>query len=167
MPARRRLRLLGAPPDVRRVVGRGERAIAWGRDGQGAPVVVTPLALYVPSPSGGSERLAFERIASVGWAQDVLVVTMVGPESRRLRIRLDEPGQVPPAVRERVTASIALSEHITLAANTGARITARRVSGQDGLTWNVVFDPGLDPADPRLRGLAEAAIAELRSSTGL
>lgn len=143
-----------------------ERIIAWGRDFGGEPVVVTTVALYVPT-AAAHQRLPFELIANAGWAEETLVVTMVGPRSRRYRARLSEPGQVPVAVRERVTASIALSEHVTLAAGAGARITARRVPGADELTWNVVFDPGLDPSDPVLRGLAEAAIGELRASTGL
>ena len=74
---------------------------------------------------------------------------------------------MPPTLRERVTASIALSEHVDFAGGAGARITARRVPGKDGLTWNVVFDPGLDPGDPDLRRSADAAIAQLKSATGL
>jgi hypothetical protein len=165
--ARRRFGLVGAPADVRRVAEPGERVIAWGRDGHGDTVAVSTLALYLPSPSGAHERLGFERIASAGWVEDTLTVTTVGPLARRYHVRLDEPGEVPATVRERVTASIALSERVVLGPGVGARITARRVSGQDAVTWNVVFDPGADPADPVLRDLATAAIAELRSSTGL
>ncbi len=167
MPGWRRFGLGGVPGDVRLVVGAGERVIAWGRDGHGDPVAVSALALYLPTASAGHERLPFEGIASAGWAEETLEVTTVGPDRRRYLVRLDEPGEVPPTVRERVTASIALSERVVLGPGAGARITARRVSGQDTLTWNVVFDPGLDPADPRLRDLAAAAVAELRSSTGL
>jgi hypothetical protein len=164
---RRRLPGSGAPDEVRSLVDPGERVIAWGLDRNGDPVAVSTLALYLPSPSGAHERLAFDRIANVSWAEQVLTVTMVGSGARRHRVDLDEPGEVPPAVRERVTASIAVSEHVSLRPGAGARITARRVSGQDTLTWNVLFDPGLDPSDPELRGRAEAAIARLRSSTGL
>lgn len=167
MRVRRRLPGLGAPPEVRHVVEHGERVIAWGRDGRGDIVAVSTSALYLPTASGAHERLGFETVASVGWAQETLTVTLVGPQARRFLIRLDEPGEVPAAVRERVTASIALSERVVLGPGVGARITARRVPNRDGLTWNVVFEPGADPADPVLRGLAAAAIEELRSSTGL
>jgi len=164
---RRRLPGSGAPGAVRDVVAQGERVIAWALDGNGDPVAVSTLALYLPTPSGVHDRLEFDRIASAGWAEDVMTVTMVGAGGRRHRVHLQQPGEVPPAVRERVTASIALSEHVSLGPGAGARITARRLPGGDELTWNVVFDPGLDPADPQLRTRAESAITRLRSSTGL
>jgi hypothetical protein len=161
----------GPPADARRVVevqgAAGERAIAWGTDGRGDPVVVSTLALYLPTPSGGHQRLPFETIASAVWADDLLTVTVIGGGTGKHRVRLEEPGEIPPTVRERVTASIALSEHVDLAGAKGARITARRVPGRDELSWHVVFDPGLDPGDPELRARAETAIAGLRSSTGL
>lgn len=164
MPAFRRP---GAPPDLRRLVAHGERVIAWAADRQGDPVVVSTLALYLPTPSGEHDRLPFERIASAVWADDALAVALVGTGAKRYLVRLDDPGEVPPTVRERVTASIAFSEHVDLVRAGGARITARRVPGAQELTWNVLFDPGLDPGDPELRARAEAAITALRSSTGL
>jgi hypothetical protein len=157
----------GAPAQVRRVVAPGERALAWGKDGLGQVVVVSTLALYVPGRSGDHERLPYDKIASAGWDDPTLEVVLVGRGGQRHLLRLDEPGEVPPTLRERVTASIALSEHVDLVGGAGARITARRVPGKDGLTWNVVFDPGLDPGDPDLRRSADAAIAQLKSSTGL
>ncbi|HEY5032134.1 MAG TPA: hypothetical protein VIJ54_06645 [Actinomycetes bacterium] len=157
----------GPPAQARQVAAHGERVIAWGRDGLGQPVVATTVALYVPGRSGDHERLPYETIAAAVWADPTLELTLVGRSRLRHLVRLDEPGEIPPVVRERVTASIALSEHIDLGGGGGARITARRVPGEDGLTWNVVFDPGLDASDPALRARADAAIAQLRSSTGL
>lgn len=161
----------GAPGDVRRIVTsqgvEGERVLAWAKDGLGELVVVSTFALYLPTRSGDHGRLPFETIASASWTDPVLEIVLVGRRGHRQLVRLDEPGEVPPVVRERVMASIALSEHIDFAGGGGARVTARRVPGADGLTWNVVFDPGLDPADPQLRQSAEAAIAQLKASTGL
>jgi hypothetical protein len=157
----------GPPAQARRVVADGERVIAWGSDGLGQPVVVSTVALYVPGRSGDHERLPFETVASAVWADPTLELTLVGRRGVRHLVRLDEPGEVPPVVRERVMASIALSEHIDFADGGGARITARRVPGEEQVTWNVVFDSGLDAADPGLRGQANAAIAQLKASTGL
>jgi hypothetical protein len=157
----------GPPSQVRRVVADGERVIAWGKDGLGEAVVVSTLALYVPNRTGDHERLPFEQIASAVWADPALEVVLVGRRGMKHLVRLAEPGEVPPTVRERVMASIALSEHVEFRGGAGARITARRVPGRDGLSWNVVFDPGLDPSDPDLRRSADAAIAQLRSSSGL
>ncbi len=163
-----RLGASSAPPEVRELPAPGERVIAWGRAGGGEPVVVTATALYLPAGNGRADRLPFERIASASWVDPVLEIHTVGPARRRHAVRLAEPGRVPPAVRERVTASIVVTEHVTLGPGAGARITARRgPSGEDPATWNVVFDPGLDPSDPALRAAADAAIERLREATGL
>jgi hypothetical protein len=157
----------GTPAHVRRVVSDGERVIAWGKDGLGQAVVVSKLALYLPNRSGDHDRLPFETIASAAWADSTLEIVLVGRRGVRQLVRLDDPGEVPPVVRERVMASIALSEHVEFTGGGGARVTARRQPGRDDLTWNVVFDPGVDPADPEMRRSADAAIAQLKSSTGL
>ena len=70
-------------------------------------------------------------------------------------------------MRERVTSTIALSEHVTLSGGAGALITARRAPGAGAVSWNVVFDAGLDPRDPELQARADAAISDLRVATGL
>ena len=160
------MRIRRAPADVREVPAPGERLLAWGRDRSGAPTVVTTAALYLPDRSG-YRRLPFDQIATAAWAEDVLEVVLVGTAHETFRVGLDEPGEVPPVVRERVTSSIVLSEHVPLEGPLGALITARRVTGRDGLRWSVVFDPGLDPADQELRRRADAAIADLRSSRGV
>ena len=81
---------------------------------------------------------------------------------------MDEHGLVPQTVRDRVTASIVVTEHVPLAGSAGARVTARRSPvGDGGVTWNVVFDTGLDASDPGLRAAADAAIERLREATGL
>jgi hypothetical protein len=49
----------------------------------------------------------------------------------------------------------------------GARFVARRVAGSSELRWSVVFDVGLDPADPDLRRRADAILGELRTSLGV
>lgn len=113
-------------------------------------------------------RIAFETVAAASWEDPVLVVALVGADRRTYRIRLDDPGEIPPTVRERVTASIVISERLLVDGRLGARFTARRPPGGDEeLTWSVLFDPGLDPADPTLRRWADAAIAELRASRGV
>jgi hypothetical protein len=45
-------------------------------------------------------------------------------------------------------------------------VVGRRVPGQDGLTWQLVFDPGTDRSDPLLRAQADQLAAEARADTG-
>ena len=84
------------------------------------------------------------------------------------RVRLDaDLGRLPEVVRERVTASIVIQHHVELVGERGARLLARRVPGTTDLRWSVVFDAGLDPADPELRRRADEALAVLRTSLGI
>lgn len=163
------------PRALTAVVLPGERLLAWGRTDDGGPVGVTTRALYLPD-AGAVVRVPHERIAAATWEDPDLVVTLVGPRATRYRLLLDDPGDVPPALRERVTASIVVSEHVDLdigpaegggGSPAGARITARRPPGTDELAWNVVLDPGLDPSDPEVRASADRAIAVIRASTGV
>jgi hypothetical protein len=162
-----RLRRGGLPREAAAAVEPGERVIAWATIAGGDPTMVTLDALYLPAATGGYERLPFERIAAAGWDDPVLEITMTGQAHRRHVVRLEEPGELPPAVRERVMASIVVSERVDLGGGAGALVTARRARGRDGLSWNVVFDPGLDPTDPVLQARANAAIAAIRASTGV
>jgi hypothetical protein len=161
------LRPSGPPPDVRAVPAVGERVIAWGRDSEGSPIVVTRLALYLPTSYGFARRLPFEQVATATWDDPVLAVHTVGPARGNMAVRLTRPGKVPEAVRERVTASIVVSEHVALGPGAGAQITARRDGTGDQLTWNVIFDVGLDASDTALRQAADDAIARIRQTTGL
>jgi len=126
--------------------------------------VATDTALYF-SGEGGFTRLPWERIEQAVWKDGMLLVGEVG--GARHNVRLAEPGSVPEAVRERVTASVIVSTHVKLPGG-GVRITARRPARGDGEPrWAFVFDPGLDPADPGLLAQAEQALEEIRRQTGL
>jgi hypothetical protein len=87
-------------------------------------------------------------------------------------VLLEEPGRVPEAVRERVTASIVVSERVDLGlgedAGDGpaARITGRRPPQGGELRWVVTFDHGADPDDPALRAAADRELARIRAWYG-
>ncbi len=155
-------------PDAARVlVPKGERVLSWARDARGDVVIATLHAVYVPVRDGEHERIPYERISAATWEDPMLEISLVGGRGRKIRANLEEPGELPPTVRERVTASIALSEHVALIGPAGARITARRAPGSTEVSWNVVFDSGLDARDPFLQARADAAIVELKGVTGL
>jgi hypothetical protein len=147
----------------------GERAIAHARTPSGAPVVVTAEALYLPQRSGEVRRLAWEQVVHAAWESPVLEVLEAGVPVPA-RVLLEEPGRVPEAVRERVTASIVVSERVVLATgpdgDVGARITGRRQLDSTDLHWTVTFDSGLDPADPSLRAAADRELARMRAWYG-
>lgn len=150
-------------------VAPGERVVAHARTPSGAPVVVTVQALYLPQRSGEVRRVVWERVDLAAWEPPVLEVLEAGT-SVPARVLLEEAGRVPEAVRERVTASIVVSERVVLGegpdGELGARITGRRLPEGTDLAWTVTFDRGLDPADPGLRAAADRELARMRAWYG-
>ena len=155
------------PADVRAALdlGRGERVLASAPTLGGSHVIATTTALHVPTRGGGFTRIPWERVDHATWKDGWLHVheTSAGPEHR---VRLTEPGSVPETVRERVTATIAVSNHVQLPGGK-VRIAGRRPANGGDIRWTFVFDAGLDPSDPGLRAQAEQALEDLRRQTGL
>lgn len=136
----------------------GRDALAWaGADG--GWLVATRDRLLLPD----GDEVTWDRVIRATWDTPVLELVLA---DRRVRMTLDEPGRVPDVVNERVRASVVAQHHVPLRGDAGVRLVARRTP--DGsVTWRVTFDTGLDPADPRLREAADAALAELRAALGL
>jgi hypothetical protein len=164
LPFTRRL-----PSSVRESLG-GERPLAFGttppQDGPpagaaGGYVVATLTALHLPD----GVRLPWERIDQVQWEEEGMRIREVDGTARE--VPLAERGRLPEAVSERVTATIVVNRHVRLHDGKGVRLVARRAPGSDSFTWQRVFDPGLDAADPGLQALADQALEDVRRSLGV
>src|SRR3569833_4670288 len=138
---------------------KGERVLAVSGE-----TVATNAALHFQDGTGFT-RLPWERVEQAGWKDGMLVVREVG--GGRHTERLTEPGAVPETVRERVTSTVVVSTHVKLPAGRGVRITPRRPAIGGDPRWSLLFDQGLDPADPGLLAQAEQAMEEIRRQTGL
>jgi len=170
----------------------GERVMAWGRSAavDEAYIVASDRALHLPphtrrelrlepdsALSRGPEsqiRLPWDRVIKATWEEPLSALTVQptpGGANRLLQLRIDDPGNLPATIRERVLASIVVSQHVALEGDAGARIVARRdfdaAQGEPAVRWAVLFDAGLDPNDPVVRAGADAALADLRGSLGL
>lgn len=154
-PSREDLAAVGVPE--------GERVLAAARDAAGGWLVATTHALHGLA-GGAPHRLEWHRIARATWEEGVLDVRV--PRELPLRWRVDVPGRVPDVVRDRVTASIVIDTHARLVGRAGVRIVGRRRPGAEEPDWTLTFDQGLDPADPQVRALADAALADLRRQLG-
>lgn len=148
------------PADQRPALERDERILAWSPASGDSVAVATNRGLWLP----GLHRLGWHEIHKAVWSGRELVVTPASVVDKRdgyavvadqpiLSTLLLEPGDLPDQVRTRVTRSVAYTEHHPLPEGGGVRVVARRVSGVDGLTWTVRYDPGT-PKD-------EAAVEEL------
>jgi len=148
---------------------RGERLLAWGELIDGRVVACTDLAIHVPEQG----RIPWDLVVRGAWSGEFLdlVVQMApGQRARQLRLRFEEPGQVPGVVRERVQWTVVASQRVELRHPGGevgaAMLNARRSPSSGEVRWAVVFDPGLDPGDPGWRSAADRALADLRQRLG-
>lgn len=146
------------PSEVRTAVAPADRVLTYA-EGAGGYVIATDRALYL-----GGMRLPWFQVERGVWDEEGLTVVTTEGESHRAP--LPEPGRIPEAVRERVTASIVVNHYVPLDARGGVRLVARKTD-DDRMVWRFVFDPDLDPADPGLRALAEQALEETRRSFGV
>lgn len=152
------------PPEVRTRVA-GEQALAWAVTAQGGLAVATRAALHLPDGA----RRPWDLVVNAGWEPPLLRVTVQdrpGATNREVELELVEPGRLPAVVRERVTWSVVAEQHVDLDGERGVRIVARRTE-DGGIRWAIVFDPGLDRSDPRLRDAADEALARVRAAWGV
>lgn len=142
-------------------VARGERVLAAA-----GPVAGTRDALYLPT------RIPWEQVAAADWDAEerTLTVTEVGrfgEEQPVHVVALEEAGRLLQLVRERVTASIALQRHVPVRERASVRVLARQAPGRRGeLAWFVEYDAALDPADPEVDAVVQAALADARADIG-
>jgi hypothetical protein len=142
------------PAEVAALVEPGDRVLAWAESSAGW-VVATESCFVVPD----GERVAWESIHRATWDEGVLLLRRGGRGEIRLTLDLDET-RLPEAVRERVEASIVLSERVQLSRGS-AVIMARRPPSGGEIAWTVVFE-NLDVEDAEIRAEATAEVERLK-----
>ncbi len=165
---------LGAPKGLksRLDVLPGEKLVAWGSGLRPSSadvtyVAATNRAIYLETLG---ERIPWDLISRAQWDEPMLEVVALdgdGQPSRLVRIRLDQANGVPAAVHSQVVQSVIASERLDLGDGAGAVAVARRSLDSDSIWWSVVFDSGLEHADPALRLRADEALGALRDSLGV
>jgi hypothetical protein len=147
-----------------------ERVIAWARTPDDGFVVVTNRGLHLPARPA---RLGWHEIHKAVWSGRELTVTpaeVVADRNGFLevadrpveRVLLLDAGTVPEQIRSRVTGSVSYTAHHQLHGG-GVRVVARKVSGVDGLSWTVRYDPGT-PVTPAVLEETAALVAGIRST---
>ena len=150
----------------------GEHIVTWSRSPTAtgsAYLIATQKALYFDEHFAYG-RVPWDAIAKVNWDEPMLQLVlqpngMATPTV--VQVQLDEEGQMPTTVRERVTSSIVLQERVLLEGQKGALMVARKGSDSGEIRWNIVFDSGLDPDNPELRRRADEMVAQLRAQLGI
>jgi hypothetical protein len=131
--------------------------LAWAQTTEGEWVVATDRSLL--DTAGAVPWHAVERAT---WDAGRLTLSRLDGGAAQEWSFADDEVSLPVTVRERVQSSIVLAERVELGAG-AAMITARRVPGSVDPAWTVIFDSGLDPADPALQAAATAEVERLRA----
>lgn len=164
------------PPESVARLDPDERVVSWA-PAPGGAVVATPLGLWLP---GVPDRLPWHLIDKVIWRSNTLTLIPavdsgggVLVEQPPRSVRLEQPRDIPQNVRARIEKAIAFTRHHPLPGAEGAglrrgvRVVGRRVPGQDGVSWQLVFDPGVDRDDPAVRAAASAFVDQARAELGV
>jgi hypothetical protein len=155
--------------------------LAAGRSTDGSYLFATTHALHhvPPTSTTGSPaaatgeglawRLPYEDILRAVWDEETASLRVWEPSlpAGSVEIPLAKPDRLPETVRERVTSTLIVSQHVPLRGRRGVWLTARRRPGDTETRWTMVFDAGLDVSDSNLRTRAAAALEDLRQSTGV
>ena len=77
------------------------------------------------------------------------------------------PGPLLALVRERVTASVVMQRRVVVSGRQGLLVIARRPPRGNGeVVWACEYDEGVDPDDPAVHMVAEAALQAAQEELG-
>jgi hypothetical protein len=148
-------------------IPKGERVRAQGVGPKGyepRDVIATDLAIYFATDAG-PQRIPWQEIAKATWEQPWLTIITV--QGEQTKIHLDPFGEMPPMVRDRVTASVVIRERVPLDIGGSVVCIGRREPLGDAISWVLEFDSEESAKDPEVRESADRALVELRSTLGI
>ncbi len=157
------------PPGVASVLplARGERVLEWANEAAGAVLVVSTTHLY--AAAGGEVVLArpWHLVDAGRWNRDTSALTVTWVDGqRRSRWTIDEGAVFLQALRERVQASVVLSEAVDLGEGRSARVVVRRDLATDRLLGQTILGRGIRADDPGVAEATAAALAALKEQVG-
>lgn len=160
------------PKEARQGIDPDDRILTFATLTDGSTMVATRRGLWLPDRE--ERLLPWHRVIKALWGSGALTLIEgieapggVLEEAPARSYRLAEPRRLPHTVRQRVEHSVGYSTHHELRPEGGVRIVGRRVAGQDGLTWYLVFDRGTDREDPQVAAQTAELLTRARAATGL
>lgn len=157
------------PAEVRAALDldRGDRVLAHGRLEDGSWAVATAASL-VRSDGTSTAACSWTDVDRGSWdpTSATLTVTWVDG-SPPLVLTVADPRRTAlmRVFRERVQASVVMSETVTLGPGLTARVAVRK-DLHGNLVTQVVGDAGADMSDPLVQAAVRSALARLRSASG-
>ncbi len=145
------------PADIVSRLDRDERVVSWAPTVDGGALVATRFGLWWPF-ADGPRRIGWHLIDKAIWRDGAVTVIeadlvdeLLLVDRAPVTVEVDEPRDLPPAIRTRVEASVTESHLLSLDGGAAmVRVVGRRVPGRDGVTWCARLEPGTRDS-PELR----------------
>ncbi|MHA3838252.1 hypothetical protein ACXR8F_21260 [Terrabacter sp. AAH1] len=172
MPLFERRRRPALPAAVRAAVPLegAESVLAWARDDlTDGHVVATTHHLAFVGPDGTlAWRRPWHEAETGTWQGESSLLTVTWADrSPAVRWRLSEPSLVQQTLRERLQASVVLSDEFRAPNRRTVRVVIRQDLATGGLVEQTIPGKGVDLSDPRVAAEAAERRARLRSEVGL
>jgi hypothetical protein len=167
-----RRRRTDLPDGVRRAVPlkSGDRLIAWAKDEQSGGYVLA--SAHQLAFVGADASLVWQRpwheAESGTWQGDSQLLTVIWVDHRRpAQWLVREASALLQALRERIQASVVLSDEFRTGSRRSVRVVIRQDLASGQLLEQVIPGKGADPSDPDVAAEASKRLARLRSEVGL
>ena len=172
MPLFGRRRRPALPTDVRAAVplDSGESVLAWARDDlTGGHVVATTHHLASVGADGTLVwRRPWHEAETGTWQGESSLLTVTWADrTPAAQWRLREPSLVQQTLRERLQASVVLSDEFRAPNRRTVRVVIRQDLATGALVEQTIPGKGVDLTDPRVAAEAAERLARLRSEVGL
>lgn len=162
----RRTTRLPAEARAALALGHRERVLAAAVLSDGSWVVATDQGMVQ-----GGWRVAWSSTTHAQWYADTETLSLTwlddSGDTHETNLVLGDPGRLPEAVYERVTASILLSRRVTTADGHGMRVVARRQPGSEEVLWQVVPDAGTDLSSAEALARIDVVMRTMADELGL
>lgn len=150
------------PAEVTAVLLPKEKIFSWARHGGGF-VAATNLGI-ISIDKHDATRIRWDDAIAGKWEPPLLTVTCL-PAMNVVGWQIDDPGMLPQAVRDRITAHVLIDRVVTFPGHGTVRFVARKTV--DGVRW-LTNSQDVDWAESSEgKSAIEAELAQLRASLGV
>ncbi len=149
------------PTELLNLLERKERILAWTKH-QGGLIAATNVGL-ISTDMHEEKRIPWTHILSAKWDAPLLTVALA-PDLQNLGWLIDQPGQLPVAVRDRVTASV-IVDRVRLFQDYEVRFIAHK--SQSGVEWLTIAQDDNWAQSAVGKASIAAELESLRSTFGI